>query len=324
MNRVQNAAPTEQPMPPEYDDDLPPGDHPLEVAARDGIGPLSPIGRKVWHGNAIPCVTCGQLVLRDQTECHHCQQDLSPEMIAKMRAHAGPWYVLEHVRPFPGVTLERIVKQIRRGLLTETSIVRGPATDYQWRFVVETPGLCRYFGRCWNCHEAVSPADNCCLNCHSSLALNQGRPKVRTPRNEASEPTRPPEQVGKAAPVASPSSVSSTAMPSAAQSSGGARPAAVSPPVRFNVPEDPPWPPPTPELEALSAALGGVELPARKRGWERPPRLGRIPAWFVAVVLMTVVMTGLVFVSQCRNHDTIAPPPATPGMVDSRSDAAGH
>ena len=100
----------------------------LEIAARRGIGPLSPQGTQVWHGFAEPCVSCGQLVKRGASECDQCGQDLSPAMLEKMRIHAGPWYVLEHVRPFPGVSLERIIRQIRRGLITGTSIVRGPGT----------------------------------------------------------------------------------------------------------------------------------------------------------------------------------------------------
>lgn len=151
-------------------EDGPPGDHPLEVAARRGIGPLSAKAQAIWHGDAKPCVSCGLIVLRDQRECDHCGQDLGDEMIEKMRAHAGPWYVFEHLRPFPGVSLERIIRQIRRGVLTETSIVRGPSTDFQWRFAVETPGLCRYFSKCWKCQGTVSASDAYCPSCLAYLS----------------------------------------------------------------------------------------------------------------------------------------------------------
>ncbi len=153
--------------------DVPPGNHALEVAARRGIGPLSPLGREVWHGRAKPCVSCGQIIVRDALECDQCGQDHSEEMLAKMRAHAGPWYVLEHVRPFPGVSLERIVRQIRRGLITETSIVRGPPTDNQWRFAVEAPGLCRYFERCWECHARAAASESTCPQCGAYLSFTE-------------------------------------------------------------------------------------------------------------------------------------------------------
>lgn len=176
MDKPDGSAATQQPAEGDIAGEPPPGDHPLEVAARRGIGPLSPLGREVWHGQARPCVSCGHLVLRDQRECDHCGQDLSDEMIKRMRAHAGPWDVFEHLRPFPGVSLERIIRQIRRGLLTETSIVRGPATDFQWRFAAETPGLCRYFGQCWNCHGKVSPSDTYCAACLEYLSFEKPRP----------------------------------------------------------------------------------------------------------------------------------------------------
>ncbi|MBU0717836.1 MAG: hypothetical protein KJ749_06260 [Planctomycetes bacterium] len=165
-------------------EDLPPGNHPLEVAARKGFGPLSPLAKESWHGQGTPCVSCGQLVRRDQTQCDECGQDLSLDMLDKMRTNAGPWYVLEHVRPFPGVKLDLIVRQIRRGVLTETSIVRGPPTDFQWRFAIETPGLCRYFGRCWKCHRPIPATEGTCPSCHTYLTFEPPRPKsvTSTPR----------------------------------------------------------------------------------------------------------------------------------------------
>lgn len=163
--------------------ELPPGNHPVEVAARDGFGPLSALVREVWHGQAAPCVSCGQLVRRGDGQCGHCEQDLSPDMLAKMRAYAGPWHVFEHVRPFPGVTFERLVRQVRRGLLTETSIIRGPTTDHQWRFAVETPGLSRFFGKCWKCHGDVTLSDIYCRTCRAYLPVD-ALPGAALARNE--------------------------------------------------------------------------------------------------------------------------------------------
>ncbi|MEK7710912.1 MAG: hypothetical protein AAB341_03360, partial [Planctomycetota bacterium] len=199
MQNQPETTTTDPPSPPEFDDSLPPGNHALEIAARAGFGPLSPLGKRAWHGAAAPCVSCGQLVRREETQCDHCGQDLSEEMLDKMRVHAGPWFVLEHVRPFPGVSLERVIRQIRRGLITETSIVRGPSTDYQWRFAVEAPGLSRYFGRCWHCHQQVSQADTYCQHCLSYLSFEKPRP-IPEPRASAradlSPSNRPPSQGG--------------------------------------------------------------------------------------------------------------------------------
>jgi len=162
-----------RPSPQNAQASLPPGMQPrlsaLETASRRGIGPLSGLGQQVWHGHARPCVSCGELAPRDAACCPHCGQDLSVEMIDRMRQHAGPWYVHEHVRPFPGVTLERLIRQARRGVLNATTIVRGPTTDHQWRFAGETPGLCKHVGMCWYCQGPVSAQVSRCDSCGVDL-----------------------------------------------------------------------------------------------------------------------------------------------------------
>ena len=86
-----------------------------------------------------------------------------------MRGFAGPWYVLEHVRLFPGVTCERLVRQIRRGVLARMTIVRGPSTDHQWRFAGETPGLCKYLVVCWSCQARATIQQSRCPACGVDL-----------------------------------------------------------------------------------------------------------------------------------------------------------
>ncbi len=144
-------------------------DHPLTVAARNGIGPLSARSREVWHGQSAPCASCAQLNDREAERCVHCGQDLSGPMLEKMAKHSGPWFVYDNVRPFPGVSLERIVSLIRRGALQPTSIVRGPTTRYQWRYAIEAPIISRHMGRCWRCHAAVSLDESACPECSVAL-----------------------------------------------------------------------------------------------------------------------------------------------------------
>jgi hypothetical protein len=204
------------------------------------------------------------LARRGSVECHHCGQDLSDAMIAKMRAHAGPWYVLEHVRPFPGVNLDRIVRQIRRGVLTETSIIRGPATDYQWRFAVETPGLCRYFNRCWNCHEEVTPKDSHCPACLSDLSFD--RPQVR-----ATQP--PPRTKDRFA-------VENLTRPTE------------------------PLLQPTPPIQELTTALSEADAPSRRVRADGPARIGRFSVGWIIAVLLAAVILVLVWVTSVRSQRT--------------------
>lgn len=280
--------------------DLPPGNHPLEIAARKGIGPLSPIGGGVWHGETRPCVSCGQLVKRELHECDECGQDLSPEMIEKMRTHAGPWDILEHVRPFPGVSLDRVVRQVRRGLITETSIVRGPSTEYQWRFAVETPGLCRYFGKCWHCLQPVLPADTHCRACLSYLSFEKPRVGDDGPhmdRSVAGTPAAtPPTDHDK------PKTVPSFAnTPAPLSSTMATRVEAV--------------PTPSDELRQLSAAVGRADLPAHEPVWDDPPRIGGLRATWIAAGMMVIVVVVLVLVTNARSRPPVPAAPPTPGIV---------
>ena len=254
-------------------DSWPPGDHPLEVAARQGFGPLSDVAQKVWHGHATPCVSCGQLVYREDLECPHCSQDLSEEMLERMRAHAGPWYVYEHVRPFPGVSYDRLLRQLKRGVLTETSIVRGPATHHQWRFAVETPGLCRFFGRCWHCHEPVTNDEKFCTACLSSLDFDE----------QAALPEPPVSK-----PVVTKSSPASAAVFSANEP--GSKPAA---PKRAPTPA-------SPQLEELSQALQRSAVSARANGDDSPPRIAGIPATWVAALLVVAVIVAILMIAHFR------------------------
>lgn len=144
----------------------------IERAAKIGLGPMSPLGQRAWHGDSKPCVSCGELVRITDNTCRYCNQDLSVEMLIRMQQHSGPWYVLEHVRPFPGVNMERLIRQARRGIVTATTIVRGPFTDHQWRFAAKTPELCKYVGMCWNCQAPATESDTYCHHC----AVNLDRP----------------------------------------------------------------------------------------------------------------------------------------------------
>jgi hypothetical protein len=143
--------------------------HPFRIAAAAGFGPLSERAKRVWHGESAPCASCGMLNMRSTKTCAHCNQDLTQEMLEKMAKHSGPWFVYDSVRPFPGVSLERMLLQIKRGVLNHTSIVRGPTTYYQWRFAGEAPILSKFLGLCWNCQGSVAQEERYCPSCKAVL-----------------------------------------------------------------------------------------------------------------------------------------------------------
>ncbi|MCH8964839.1 MAG: zinc ribbon domain-containing protein [Planctomycetes bacterium] len=188
-------------------------DHPLTVAARNGIGPLSARSREVWHGQSAPCASCAQLNDREAQRCAHCGQDLSAPMLEKMAKHSGPWFVYDNVRPFPGVSLERIVSLIRRGALQPTSIVRGPTTRYQWRYAIEAPIISRHLGRCWRCQATVILDDSACPECNVVLQGSYKQDQLQPP----GEPPAPAEMEDL------PASGELAALSEAIEQAGGAR-----------------------------------------------------------------------------------------------------
>ncbi len=270
-------------------EDLPPGNHPAEVAARSGFGPLSAKVSDIWHGYSEPCVSCGQLVPRDAQQCYHCEQDLTDEMLEKMRAHAGPWFVLEHVRPFPGVSFERLLRQIQRGVLTATSIVRGPATDYQWRYAVETPGLCLYFEKCWNCHEQVNPTDRFCKSCLTRLAFEQPTANPTTQATPATQTTPATPGVNPAIALAQHANTSAVQTP--AQTAAAARTPA---PHRVH------------ELADLSAAVDAAKDFTSEQIWDEPPKLFGISVTWLAGIVIVLIIIALMLITQIRQQPDVS------------------
>ena len=321
MNQPERLTTDQPPGSSAVEQGLPEGNHPLEIAARTGFGPLSPLAQEVWHGHASPCVSCGQLVQRAARKCAHCGQNLAPRMVEKMRLHAGPWFVLEHLHPFPGVTLDRIIRQIRRGLLTEATIVRGPATDFQWRFAVEIPGLCRYFGRCWNCHDPVTPSASYCPSCLRYLTFEKPTTAPAdmqaiketpnpTKRNAEREQTtgnmdrgRPPSNAEARSDRGE--GLGTTLDASSAREIAGAPAGTVA---RRQ--------PHQGDLDMLRAALEEAPVPRHDTADEGPPLILGIRATWIAGVLLTAAVLTLLVVARNRSHSSQTPTtPPTPFVL---------
>ena len=320
MNQPERLTTDQPPGDSAVEQGLPEGNHPLEIAARTGFGPLSPLAQEVWHGHASPCVSCGQLVQRAARKCAHCGQNLTPRMVEKMRLHAGPWFVLEHLHPFPGVTMDRIIRQIRRGLVTEATIVRGPATDFQWRFAVEIPGLCRYFGRCWNCHDPVAPSASYCPSCLRYLTFEKPTAHADTPAfEESTGPSkRNPERDqatmnmdrGRSPSKADARSDRGEGLGATPDASGTREMAGAQTGTVAN------RQPQRGDLDMLRAALEEAPVPRHDTADEGPPLIFGIRATWIAVILLTVALLTLLVVARNRSHPSQTPTtPPTPFVL---------
>ncbi|UCG16695.1 MAG: hypothetical protein JSV19_01400 [Phycisphaerales bacterium] len=255
----------------------------VELAAERGIGPLSPLVAEAWHGQSKPCPSCGQLIRRTASVCDLCGQDLSPQMILKMQAHCGPWYVLEHVRPFPGVALERLILQVRRGVLTPTTIVRGPTTYHQWRFAGETPGLSKYLGICWRCQASIVETDRFCRSCRANL---DGETDVLF------EQARPELVAGGAERATGSASTAVEPAPSGARGSHSG--SATAPAGGPN------------ELDRLTAALGLGGLRTARRAQPGSPKIVGIRVGWIVGLLVVVMIVVLCIVVWMRSRNPAA------------------
>ncbi|MCC7294175.1 MAG: zinc ribbon domain-containing protein [Phycisphaerales bacterium] len=303
--------------------DMPPGDHPLEVAARKGIGPLSPAGSSVWHGQCEPCVSCGQLVTRGSHECDSCGQDLSPQMRRKMGEAAGPWFVFEHVRPFPGISFERLVRQIRKGVVTATSIVRGPTTQYQWHFAGETPALARYLGICWHCGETVSPAET---YCHACLTHMDGTPQAQPLTETAVAAMHLPPPETKPGVLRAVAAVGADGIGAASGARALTAPRVTEPVGRMSAAAPPaPQRPASPvrsaavpspealteELRALTAVLEEAENLGPEPVVDEPARIAGIRATWLIGIVFVILFGALIGVIKLRERQHSSAPPQT-------------
>lgn len=144
-----------------------------------------------WRAGRRVCVACGEVFARSETRCPQCLQDHSPEALSRLADFAGNWFVFDPDHPVPGVKLDFLIKQARRGNLTATTIVRGPETKQQWKFAGETPGLAQHVGLCWFCGQQVQPSDPACPSCHVSFELSPQAPVKTEVTSSLAHPAAP-------------------------------------------------------------------------------------------------------------------------------------
>jgi len=214
-------------------------------------------------------------------------------MLRKMTQHCGPWYVLEHVRPFPGVSIERLLLQIRRAVLTPTTIVRGPTTCHQWRFAAETPVLSKYLGCCWACQANVLWSDHRCPECRRDL--NGGFAAIAAEADEAA---------GKIAAAAERAAAERAAAEArrAGTTAGDGDDFAAPPPVELG------------EIDRLREAVSAVILARRPLRTARPATVGRLRVSWIVGGLMVLTVAAVFIVVRVRSVSSTAPGdgPASP------------
>src|SRR6516162_10245360 len=86
------------------------------------------------HHHHHVCPFCGSLNEDASKPCPKCTLADTPAMRQATKARIGPWYVLQTRNPAaPGMKFATLQALMRKGLVTATSIVRGPTTHQLWR-----------------------------------------------------------------------------------------------------------------------------------------------------------------------------------------------
>lgn len=119
----------------------------------------------------LPCPYCGRLNDARSFECDDCGGVFEPLSRQATQNAMGPWFIRDENNPFsPGCAYETLRKMVKRGRVTETSIIRGPTTNQFWMFAKHTPGVAILFGTCHGCHSPANPEDFSCGKCGAVLS----------------------------------------------------------------------------------------------------------------------------------------------------------
>ncbi len=132
-------------------------------------GPTTPAG-----GGEVECLCpfCGAFNAGVGQPCRHCRTEDTTAARAAARKRVGPWFVLNARNPAaPGLSLTALTAMIRSGLVTDRSVIRGPATGQLWRLAGKVRGISREFGCCYGCGGDLYAADPVCPHCQRPQSL---------------------------------------------------------------------------------------------------------------------------------------------------------
>ncbi|MFA7237233.1 MAG: zinc ribbon domain-containing protein [Phycisphaeraceae bacterium] len=114
----------------------------------------------------ILCPYCGNTQTEPEDRCAACGGFFDPLSLKVTQQHMGPWFVRDRNNPFrPGCSFEVLVRQIEKGKLKPTTIIRGPTTKQYWSVARHVPGVSHLLGYCHNCGAHVDANAESCGKC---------------------------------------------------------------------------------------------------------------------------------------------------------------
>lgn len=124
----------------------------------------------------ILCPYCGNTQTQPDDRCAGCGGYFDQLSLKVTQQHMGPWFIRDRHNPFrPGCTYDVLVKQIQKGKITATTIIRGPTTRQYWSVARHVPGVAHQLGYCHACGTHVQASDQTCSHCGESFFAPQLR-----------------------------------------------------------------------------------------------------------------------------------------------------
>lgn len=120
----------------------------------------------------VLCPYCGHAQQHTSDRCGSCGGyfDLLSRRVTQQ--YMGPWFVRDEENPFqPGRSYDVLSRDIARGKLKPTTILRGPTTRQFWALARNVPGISHLLGYCWKCGEHVPKESASCPKCAVRFTL---------------------------------------------------------------------------------------------------------------------------------------------------------
>lgn len=138
----------------------------------------------------ILCPYCGSTQSEPEDRCVACGGFFDNLSLKVTQQHMGPWFVRDRHHPFrPGCSYEVLKKQIERGKVRPTTIVRGPTTRQFWSIARNVPGVAHLLGYCHACGSHVETTAERCPQCQTRFLEPQVRDKLGLAPAGAEMPT---------------------------------------------------------------------------------------------------------------------------------------
>lgn len=124
----------------------------------------------------ILCPYCGNTQYEPEDHCTNCGGLFDTLSRKVTQQTMGPWFVRERRNPFrPGCSYDVLKRQIERGRIKASTILRGPTTRQFWTAARRVPGVGHLLGYCHECGEHVEPTDTKCPHCNASFRIKSHR-----------------------------------------------------------------------------------------------------------------------------------------------------